>query len=160
MIEIVTGYGQRESIAGWHNDRRRPDLDYEFVDIPGNNWFNRFVKMSERHGVLLSESSFRWEARSQPCVTDAFGSTAPTNNTSLPCGSNSRSVRKRSMSSVVEDTNNVAASGPVISDGPRASPAQRPEQSGGEFSSADTATRTDHEAFQITQAGPTVSVGS
>jgi hypothetical protein len=41
-----------------------------------------------------------------------------------------------------------------------ASPAQGHEQSGGELSSADTATRTDHEAFQISPTGATVSVDS
>ena len=40
------------------------------------------------------------------------------------------------------------------------SPAQRPEQSGGEFSSADAATRADHEALQIRWAGATISIGS
>ena len=47
-------------------------------------------------------------------------------------------------------------------DGPlrRTSPAQGPEQSRGELSPADKATRTDYEAIQISLAGPTVSVGS
>ena len=47
-------------------------------------------------------------------------------------------------------------------DGPsrRTSPAQGSEQSGGELSSTDPATRTDHEAIQISSAGAAVSVGS
>ena len=47
-------------------------------------------------------------------------------------------------------------------DGPsrRTPPAQGSEQSGGEFSSADKTTRTDHEAIQIRSTGATVSVGS
>ena len=47
-------------------------------------------------------------------------------------------------------------------DGPsrRTSPAQGPEQSRGELSPADKATRTDHEAIQISPPGTTVSVGS
>ena len=47
-------------------------------------------------------------------------------------------------------------------DGPstRTSPAQRAEQSGGEFPSADKATRTDHEAVQISWTGATISIGS
>src|SRR5208283_4679566 len=40
------------------------------------------------------------------------------------------------------------------------SPAQRPEQSGGELPPADATTRADHEALQISQTGATVSVGS
>ncbi|MEY9194718.1 hypothetical protein ABH991_008121 [Bradyrhizobium ottawaense] len=42
----------------------------------------------------------------------------------------------------------------------RTSPAQRSQQSGREFSSADAATRADHEAFQIVPSGSTVSVSS
>ena len=47
-------------------------------------------------------------------------------------------------------------------DGPsrRTSPVEGPEQSCGEFSSADAATRADHEALQIRWTGATVSVGS
>src|SRR5208283_3409616 len=47
-------------------------------------------------------------------------------------------------------------------DGPstRTSPAQRAEQSGGEFPPADKATRTDHEAVQIRWTGATISIGS
>jgi len=44
--------------------------------------------------------------------------------------------------------------------GLRTSPAQGPEQSRGELSPADKATRTDHEAIQISPPGTTVSVGS
>ena len=40
------------------------------------------------------------------------------------------------------------------------SPAQGPEQSGKEFSSADAATRAHHEALQIRWTGTTVSIGS
>ncbi len=42
----------------------------------------------------------------------------------------------------------------------RTSPAQSSQQSGREFSSADAATRADHEAFQIVPSGSTVSVSS
>jgi hypothetical protein len=42
----------------------------------------------------------------------------------------------------------------------RTSPAQGPEQSRGELSPADKATRTDHEAIQISPPGTTFSVGS
>ena len=42
----------------------------------------------------------------------------------------------------------------------RTSPAQGLEQPRGELSSANTTARADHEAFQISPAGPTVSVGS
>ena len=47
-------------------------------------------------------------------------------------------------------------------DGPstRTSPAQRAQQSGGEFPPADKATRTDHEAVQISWTGATISIGS
>ena len=43
---------------------------------------------------------------------------------------------------------------------PRTSPAQGPEQSGRELSSADQTARTDHEAIQISPAGTTILVGS
>ncbi|MEY9643736.1 hypothetical protein ABIF07_000014 [Bradyrhizobium elkanii] len=42
----------------------------------------------------------------------------------------------------------------------RTSPVQSSQQSGREFSSADAATRADHEAFQIVPSGSTVSVSS
>ena len=42
----------------------------------------------------------------------------------------------------------------------RTPPAQRAEQSRGEFSPADRATGTDHEAIQVRPTGATVSVGS
>ena len=47
-------------------------------------------------------------------------------------------------------------------DGPstRTSSAQRAEQSGGEFPPADKATRTDHEAVQISWTCATISIGS
>jgi hypothetical protein len=44
--------------------------------------------------------------------------------------------------------------------GRRASPAQGPEQPGGEFPPTDLTTRADHEALQIAAAGATVSFHS
>jgi hypothetical protein len=65
--------------------------------------------------VLRVGSSFRCEARSQPCATGVCGSIAPWKTISSPEGSNARSTTNRSASAVLEETNSFAADGPVIS---------------------------------------------
>jgi hypothetical protein len=54
----------------------------------------------------------RCDARSQPCEIGVWGSTVPLKTISSPSGSNIRTVRKRSASSVADETNSFAAKGP------------------------------------------------
>ena len=68
-----------------------------------------------RWGSERSRCNFLCEARSQPCATGVFGSSAPWNKTSLPSGAKMRSTMKKSASTVPDEAKSLSAEGPVIS---------------------------------------------
>src|SRR5882672_9761990 len=116
-LEVLALERERDAVARRQRRAARPDLDVDLDDLARLELLRLVVRVPGlvRARALRIELPLR---RAQPALRHrALGSTAEKNVTSLPFASKARSVAKRSMSFVLDDTKSFTLIGPANTSG-------------------------------------------